>query len=365
MGELSDGIIQIILGKEAKNRYTSFWGSTADKLIADIGLLRQSLFREGIVLPICGIFVDDEMNSQEFVIRVGILKTIGDCRNTSVISELDAIIHRYFSEKQSVEEVYQRFRNANEKVRHHDYQGAIIDYTKVFYFAAFYPETYSMMVNAAINTAGIEYQSQAYGEAFEDAEIAYILANAKGVYDVSLKYHASCWKAITSFRCGDLSAALQYQEKAVSLIMGTENPYEQISALNLMVQLYAKADKYYDIAKGIGCILKIINDNKNIEVTADDLYTIQEVRACAYEATIHKLAEQYVTLYSRYQEIAMSFQTRLINSAFHIIDQYGGVILAGVVGELAAPPIASCKVNVEKNSGSIIIANEITKIKTY
>ncbi len=326
-------IVQIELGSRARSAFSSRWKKEAELLMKYISEIRAQLEKDNIFLPDVKIFdAPPDIPPDDFIIYFGAFFWRGNCKKDDIRQMLLHLAYQHKLEDNSYNGIRELFQRGVGHLEEKNYQKAIYEFAKSYYWASFGAETLDIMINSIINIGGIEFLNQQYDKALACAQRACVLAAADNCYNPYIKYYAAAWAGVVYMQKQDLQEAAEHFMLAYNVISPTNENGLKISVLSTVAQLYMQMEDFFLSAEAVNKILDILQEDKSLEVENDFIIQLARHQANAYKAVIKQQELAYAKLCEEYEKLSQSFCIAVKEGALNFSIKHGTAIAWIAVG---------------------------------
>lgn len=302
--------------------YTSFFGSPCDKLLNQIGELRNKLSFEGIILPHVHVVDTDELNGRAFRFSFSACNTIIfqlEAPSITPLTKLEEFARYLMMEGEpSQATVLKTLNDAIVLQQNLNYNLAIELYRKVYYWSCVinryeddsYLEKYDVFFAAVYNMGYIHFLNNRYGEAIYCGEVLLNIVDKNTYSNIAEKYLTHIFLANLYWLQGDAPKALSFYQKSIVDVQhysGSKEPiiystwslafaslqsltlkeatYNNIQIYDLcrtafgdLLDLLASLEEYRETALHIAMIHKAVC-NKEIAILRNEVSNLQKKMA--------------------------------------------------------------------------------------
>lgn len=351
--EVGSNVVKMFTEKDKRGILKKFFGQDpppqAQLLIEYTKKFREVLAEKNVYLPPIKYFDSSELGVNNFKVYVGIEYYEGDITKDNLFDILDFLIQRYQIEDKTKAGIMNIFDQGVHNLIARNYQNAVLDFSKVYYWSSLVDHCEQELVKATLNIAGIELLNYRIENAELSVKRACVIVSKEYYHDPYLRCYTYNFRANLLAKQNKIKDATEYYKLAYDSIKNTADVPLSVNVLFNLATMYLLAQQYQEAADLIDYIVQVIkyNDSFGKGVLAD----LYEFRVYLSNLTLASLEDKYQNLLKQYQDLSKNFILKAYDSALAVIVKVGPYVVSTLVGALISGDVTN-NFNQMNNSGT-------------
>jgi tetratricopeptide (TPR) repeat protein len=293
---------------------------------------REQLSKENIYLPTIHFTDSSDIGINNFKVYVGIEYYIGDITKENLFDVISYLIGRYQIEDTSCDSIKRILDEGVEKILAKNFQDAVLDFAKVYYWSSLVNGCEQELVKATLNIGGINLINNRIDGAEEAAKRACVIVSKDYFQNPYLRYFSYNFSANILAMQNKISEAAKYYNIAYQNIKMTRDIYYCTNVLFSMASMKLLLKSYKEAAEILDAIVESIKDDDSFGKGI--LIELYEFRSFVSNLTVASLENKYLELQERYLKISKSFLTKAYDTILTVAVKVGPFAVSSFIGAL-------------------------------